>query len=96
MANWGDVQCYNEIIEEIGNFCTKVEESCQVMLAAVQTCMDNMEGDEASLTAQKNVLLSLKKYEEAISTAHKLASDLSEERDDLVEYLRKLREMDER
>ncbi len=95
MANWGDVACYDTMIEEIGTFCTKVENSCQVMLTAVQTCMDNMEGDEASLTAQRNVLLGVKKYEEAVSTARTLAAKLSEERDDLVEYLRRLREMDE-
>ena len=57
--------------------------------------MDNMEGDEASLTAHRNVLLGGKKYEEAVSTARTLAAKLSEERDDLVEYLRRLREMDE-
>lgn len=95
MANWGDVEVYNEMISDLGTFCTELGNACQVMLTAVNTCMQVMENDKASLKACRNVALSCKKYEEAAELAQKLAVALQEERDDLIEYLRKLEDIDD-
>ena len=94
MASWGDVQTYNDMIDDLQSFCAKVQDSCNVLTVAAKTCVDAMESDKASLQASKNVLLSVKKYEEAVEIARNLASALSEERDDLIEYLKTLEEMD--
>ena len=94
MASWGDVQTYNDMIDDLQTFCTRVQETCNILSVAAKTCVDAMESDKASLQASKNVLLSVKKYEEALEQAVSLANALAEERDDLIEYLKTLEEMD--
>ena len=94
MASWGDVQVYDEMIADLGTFYQTIGNSCEVMLVAAQTCMDNMESDKASVKAYKSVTDSVKKYEEARELAAKLARALEEERNDLIEYLRKLDELE--
>lgn len=95
MASWGDIEVYNEMISDLGTFCNELGEACQVMLSAVNTCMQVMENDKASLKACKNVALSCKKYEEAAGLAQKLAMALAEERDDVIAYLRTLDDLDD-
>lgn len=94
MASWGDVEVYNEMIADLGTFYQTIGSSRQLMLGAAQTCMDNMESDRASLNAYKSVIASAAKYEEAMELAGALAKALEEERDDLIEYLRKLDELE--
>lgn len=65
------------------------------MLTAANTCSQIMEGDIASLKACKNVALSCKKYEEAAELAQKLMQALAQERDDIIEYLRSLEELED-
>ena len=31
MASWGDVQVYNEMIEELGSFCKSIVEAVNIM-----------------------------------------------------------------
>lgn len=93
-GSWGDVQTYNEMIADLGSFNNSVNEACGVMIAAAQTCLDNMESDPASLSASKNLRNSVVKYQEATATAAALARELEAERDALIEYLRTLEEMD--
>lgn len=94
MASWGEVQVYNEMIEDIGTFIQTVNTACETLMSAAKTCVDNMESDKASLIASKNVLSSVQKYEEAIEAAQKLVNNLTEERDDMIEYLKQLEEME--
>lgn len=90
MASKGDIQVYNEFIQDIGVFIQTISVACETLVTAAQTCVDNMENDAASLKASKNVLASVQKYQEAIEAAQSLANDLSEERDDLIKYLESL------
>ena len=94
MASWGEVEVYNDMISALETFCTELGNACQVMLTAVNTCVQVMESDKASLKASKNVALSCLKYEEAAELAQKLAKALEEERNDMIEYLRKMEEID--
>ena len=94
MASWGDVQVYNEMIEELGSFCKSIVEAVGIMDTAATTCKDNMENDEASLKAYTNVAKSEKLYLEAAQMADHLSKELAEERDALIEYLRGLDELD--
>ena len=87
MADWGDVQAYNEMIDELGTFCKSIVEACGIMDTAATTCKDNMENDSKSLQAYTNVAKSEKMYLEAAQLAQRLANDLAEERDALIEYL---------
>ena len=95
MADWGDVQTYNDMIDDLQSFAAAISETCNVLAVAAQTCVDAMESDKASLQAAGKVAMSCKKYEEAIALAAGLANSLGEERDDLIEYLRALESMDE-
>lgn len=95
MSSWGEVESFNQMIDALSVFQTKVSESVAVIGTAVQTCVDNMESDQASLKAQKNVGESLVKYQEATELAGKLAKALSEKRDEIVEYLRLVERMDD-
>ena len=90
MASWGDVKVYDEFIQDIGVFIQTISVACETLVTAAQTCADNMENDVASLKASRNVLVSVKKYEEAIEAAQSLANDLSDEREALVKYLESL------
>lgn len=94
MASWGDIEVYNEMISDLGVFVQTINEACTVMLGAAQTCMDNMESDAASIKAYKNVTASVREYQEAIDQSKKLANDLAEERDRIIEYLRTLEQIE--
>lgn len=95
MASWGDVEVYNQMIDDLAVFCKQVEDACGVMTTAAATCADTMESDAASLKASKKVLLAVKTYGEAREMAQNLAAALTEERDDLIEYLKALETMGE-
>ena len=94
MASWGDVQTYNDMLDDLQTFCTRVQEACNVLTVAAKTCVDQMESDKASLQASRNVLVSVQKYQEALEMAISLANALTEERDDMIEYLKSLEDMD--
>lgn len=94
MATWGDVETYNDMISDLGTFCTEINNACGIMMTAANTCVQIMEEDKASLNASKNVALSCKKYEEAAELAQKLMKALEKERDDIVEYLHSLEELE--
>ena len=93
MASWGDVAAYDEMIGELGTFCQQIGEACAILQSAANTCVDALQGDKASLAAAREVVVSAKKYEEAIELATKLAQALAQERDDLVEYLKTIEEL---
>lgn len=95
MASWGDVQTYNDMIDDLYSFSTTVKGACDTLLTAAATCADAMQNDKASLQASKNVIESAKKYEEAIGLAGNLAKALAEERDGLIEYLKALEELEQ-
>lgn len=95
MSSWGEVESFNQMIDALSVFQTKVNESTAVIGTAVQTCVDNMESDKASLSAAKNVAASIVKYQEATELAANLAKALAEKRDELVEYLRLVENMDD-
>lgn len=94
MASWGDIQTYNDMIDDLYSFATTVREACDTLVVAAKTCADAMENDKASLQASKNVIMSAEKYEEAITLAGNLAKALAEERDELIEYLKALEELE--
>lgn len=95
MSSWAEVDSFNQMIEALSVFQAKVNESSAVIGSAVQTCVDNMENDKASLSAAKNVAASRVKYQEATELAANLAKALAEKRDEIVEYLRLVEEMDD-
>ena len=94
MASWGEVEVYNEMISDLGAFCNEIKNATSIMMTAANTCAQIMGEDIASLKSVKNVALSCKKYEEATELAGKLQIALAEERDDMIEYLRTLDELD--
>lgn len=90
MADWADVATYQEMIDGLGQFCTDVNQACETMLAAGQTCANNLSNDVTSLKACKQLALSIKGYEEAVEKAQALAKALSEERDNIARMLQEM------
>lgn len=95
MASWGDVDVYNEMIDDLGTFCTELTSACETMVTAANACANIMENDKAALSASKNVALSVQQYGEARELAQNLMRALAEERDEIIEYLKTLDELDD-
>lgn len=95
MADWADIAAYDEMIEELGRFCSQVNEASEVMLAAAQKCVAALSNDIASMKASKQVALSVKGYQEAVQQAQALAAALGEERQDIVDTLKMIDDTDD-
>jgi len=93
MPSWGDVEVYNQMIDDLATFRTQVNAGCAVIATGVNTCLETMQQDAASLKAARQVNESVKTYAKAMEMAEKLEKDLAEERDDIIEYLRRLEEL---
>jgi len=93
MPSWGDVEVYNQMIDDLAKFRTQVNAGCAVIATGVNTCLETMQQDAASLKAARQVNESVKTYAKAMEMAEKLEKDLAEERDDIIEYLRRLEEL---
>ena len=95
MASWGDVETYEEMIADLHMFINSVNESCTGMTMAAQQCADELDNDVASLKAVSALLKSVQKYQGAMEMASDLIAKLEEEKEILIEIIRKNEEMDE-
>lgn len=96
MNGYAKIDAYNGFINALNNFSNEINESCQIMAAAAQTCVDGTDGrDVSSLKAQKKVLMCIKDYQELINRAARLAQMISQERDELIDIIREAQKLDE-
>lgn len=94
MADWGEVEVYYEMIDELKRFAGQISQACEVMDAAASTCQDTMEDDTASQKAASNIKKSEKQYLEAARMAIALAKELDEEAREIINYLKLQDQMD--
>ena len=88
MADWADISAYDEMIEELRQFCNQLNSASETMLAAAQKCVAALSNDVASMKESKQVALSVKGYLEAIQQAQALAAALEEERQDIIDMVK--------
>lgn len=95
MASWGDVTTYNNMIKDLDDFSRSLGSAHAAMTTAAHVCTQVMENDAASAKAAQNVQKCCEKYKEASDLAQKLKRSLEQERDDMIEYLRSLEELED-
>lgn len=94
MATWGDVESYNNMIDELTVFKVEINQVIEMLASAANVCADNMEQDKLSLKASKNVVECCKIYQEAVEKADRLKVGLEEERANIIALLRKMEDME--
>ena len=95
MASWTDLEAYNKMIEQLGQFSKAVIRECGYIDGAATDMVLLMEDRELSLRGYDEMMKTKESFAEIARTALFLAQELAEERDALSEYLRGLDELEE-
>lgn len=87
MRSWGDVETYNEMIEDLNMFCSEVGAYSMAMLNGAKQCQEELGGDSSSRKAVAGVVESVKAYRESLVLAKDLITVLQKEREELIGIL---------
>ena len=85
MNNMADPKSYRAVIDEIRAFENRIEQSCQQMEQAANSCVGAMNGDDAAERAKAKLSRNIAKVREQYETLHRIMSALNEEMEEIIQ-----------
>lgn len=94
MSDIVTIEAIDNLMSDLDTFCNQINAAKNSLVMAANVCMQVMNNDMGSAQAVKDVATACQGYEDAIVLSQKLQMRLGEKRQEIIEYLNILKELE--